>query len=84
MTIRPYRDGDLEPIQRITVESFEGVSIDRNVEAHFGKVAGRTWQERNLEAMCLGLTWIGARVAGTNGDVASYHEARRRLRERSM
>jgi hypothetical protein len=47
---------------------------------------GRPWQERNLEAMCLGLAWIGARVAGANGEdaapmAASYHEARRRLRD---
>ena len=46
----------------------------------------RPWQERNLEAMCLGLAWIGARVAGASGEdtapmAASYHDARRRLRD---
>ena len=46
MTIRPYRSDDLPRVQQITVDSFEGVSIDRNIEAQFGPVAGKTWQER--------------------------------------
>lgn len=46
MTIRPYRAEDLDRIREITVASFEGVSIDRNIEAMFGEVAGLTWQER--------------------------------------
>ena len=46
MTIRPYRSEDLPRVQQITVDSFEGVSIDRNIEAQFGPVAGKTWQER--------------------------------------
>ena len=44
--IRPFRSADLERIRQITVESFEGVSIDRNIEAQFGQVAGRDWRER--------------------------------------
>jgi ribosomal protein S18 acetylase RimI-like enzyme len=46
MTIRPYRDDDLPRLQEITVESFEGVSIDRNIETAFGTVGGRDWRER--------------------------------------
>jgi ribosomal protein S18 acetylase RimI-like enzyme len=46
MTIRPYRPEDLERIRQITVDSFEGVSIDRNIEAEFGAVAGRDWRAR--------------------------------------
>src|SRR4051794_30609521 len=46
MKIRPFQPDDLAAIQRITVESFEGVSIDRNIEVAFGPVAGRSWQER--------------------------------------
>lgn len=46
MLIRPYRPEDLSAIQRITVESFEGVSIDRNIEAVYGQVAGKDWKAR--------------------------------------
>ncbi|MFN3653381.1 MAG: GNAT family N-acetyltransferase [Armatimonadota bacterium] len=46
MLIRTYTPHDLPHIQRITVESFEGVSIDRNIERDFGLVAGRDWRER--------------------------------------
>jgi ribosomal protein S18 acetylase RimI-like enzyme len=46
VTIRPYRPEDLDVICRITVESFEGVSIDRNIEGIYGPVAGRDWKER--------------------------------------
>jgi len=46
MMIRPYRPEDLARIQQITVDSFEGVSIDRNIEAQFGPVAGKDWRER--------------------------------------
>ncbi len=46
MVIRPYAPGDLPRIQQITTDSFEGVSIDRNIEAEYGLVAGRDWKER--------------------------------------
>jgi ribosomal protein S18 acetylase RimI-like enzyme len=46
MTIRPYLPTDLARIQAITVGSFEGVSIDRNIEKAFGPVAGKDWRER--------------------------------------
>src|SRR5689334_10772103 len=34
MEIRTFKPQDLERLQEITVDSFEGVSIDRNIEAH--------------------------------------------------
>lgn len=46
MIIRPYRPEDLPHVQRITVDSFEGVSIDRNIERDFGPVAGKDWKAR--------------------------------------
>jgi ribosomal protein S18 acetylase RimI-like enzyme len=46
MKIRTFRAEDLERLQEITVDSFEGVSIDRNIEARFGLVAGRDWKAR--------------------------------------
>lgn len=46
MTIRPYQPGDLDRIREITVDSFEPVSIDKNIETEFGFVAGKDWKER--------------------------------------
>lgn len=46
MLLRPYRAGDLARVQAITIGSFEGVSIDRNIELAFGPVAGKDWRAR--------------------------------------
>ena len=46
MIIRPFQPADLARIQEITVDSFEGVSIDRNIQAGFGLVAGKDWKAR--------------------------------------
>ncbi len=46
VTIRRYRPGDLEAIIRLTVEAFDGVSIDRNMEQQFGVINGRDWRWR--------------------------------------
>jgi ribosomal protein S18 acetylase RimI-like enzyme len=46
MTIRPFRPEDLPHVERITVDSFEPVSIDRNIEREYGPVAGKDWRER--------------------------------------
>ena len=46
MTIRPYRETDREAIRAITVEAFDGVSIDQNIELRFGLVAGHDWRYR--------------------------------------
>lgn len=46
----------------------------------------RSWAERNDEILRLGLAWVGARIAGPDGEetkkmAAAYQEARRRLRD---
>ena len=46
MTIRPYRESDRETLRAITVEAFDGVSIDQNIERRFGPIAGRDWRWR--------------------------------------
>jgi ribosomal protein S18 acetylase RimI-like enzyme len=74
VTIRLYRPEDLERIRQITVDSFEGVSIDRNIEAAFGKVGGRDWRARkardvaNDAAVCP----EGIFVAEEEGRVVGY------------
>jgi ribosomal protein S18 acetylase RimI-like enzyme len=46
MLIRAYREADREALKRITVEAFDGVSIDQNLEQRFGPVAGHDWRWR--------------------------------------
>src|SRR2546426_431651 len=41
--IRPYCEADLQTLKAITVEAFNGVSVDQNIERRFGIVAGRDW-----------------------------------------
>lgn len=74
MTIRPFRPEDLARVQSITIASFEGVSIDRNIEAQFGAVAGRDWKERkarDVTADCE-LQPEGVFVAEAEGAVVGY------------
>jgi len=46
MQIRPFQPSDLSRLKEITVEAFDGVSIDQAMENAFGPINGRTWQWR--------------------------------------
>ena len=46
MLIRIYRPADLETLRRLTVEAFDGVSIDQNIEKRFGLIHDHDWQWR--------------------------------------
>ncbi|MFQ5732877.1 MAG: GNAT family N-acetyltransferase [Planctomycetaceae bacterium] len=46
MTIRPFHPDDLPRLKEITVEAFDGVSIDQAIEREFGLINGRDWQFR--------------------------------------
>jgi ribosomal protein S18 acetylase RimI-like enzyme len=46
VTIRPFRETDLDVVKAITVEAFDGVSIDQNIERRFGRIADHDWQWR--------------------------------------
>ena len=46
MHIRPFRPGDLEALRRLTVEAFQGVTIEQNLERLFGPIAGHDWAWR--------------------------------------
>ena len=48
ITIRKYRETDLEVLKTITAVCFDGVSIDQNMEQRFGPVAARDWQWRKV------------------------------------
>lgn len=45
-TIRLYQPSDLPRLREITVEAFDGVSIDQNAERQFGLIHGRDWRWR--------------------------------------
>lgn len=46
VVIRPFLPSDLPRLREITVASFDGVSIDQNIEQQFGLVNGHDWQWR--------------------------------------
>jgi ribosomal protein S18 acetylase RimI-like enzyme len=48
MKIRAFCEADREAILRLTVLSFEDVSIDANLERVFGMIAGHDWKWRKL------------------------------------
>jgi ribosomal protein S18 acetylase RimI-like enzyme len=43
---RAFRSDDLARIKEITIAAFDGVSIDRNIDALLGPAAKQTWQQR--------------------------------------
>jgi ribosomal protein S18 acetylase RimI-like enzyme len=44
--IRPYRETDRPVLRAMTVDAFEGVSIDHNIDRLLGPIAGRDWRWR--------------------------------------
>lgn len=46
MQIRAFRPGDLPALKAMTVEAFNGVSIDQGMEQVHGLINGRNWQWR--------------------------------------
>jgi len=46
MLIRLFQPNDLEALHNLTMEAFDGVSIDRNIEEHFGIIHGHDWRWR--------------------------------------
>lgn len=46
MHIRTYRSADLDALRRLTMEAFDGVSVDQNLERRFGLIHGHDWRWR--------------------------------------
>lgn len=46
MNIRPYRPDDLPTLKEITVDAFDGVSIDQGIERQFGPINEHDWKWR--------------------------------------
>jgi ribosomal protein S18 acetylase RimI-like enzyme len=63
MIIRPYREEDRPVLQALTIASFDGVSIDQNIDRVLGPVAGRDWAWRKARH-------IDEDVDGADGEIA--------------
>jgi ribosomal protein S18 acetylase RimI-like enzyme len=46
VAIRQYADGDLQALKAITIEAFDGVSIDQIIERRFGLLGESDWKAR--------------------------------------
>ncbi|MFT5526067.1 MAG: ribosomal protein S18 acetylase RimI-like enzyme [Pirellulaceae bacterium] len=73
MNIRLYRDGDLPRLIEITLEAFQGVSIDQNIEQLLGPSSG-AWRMRKGKAIELDVSRCpeGVFVAEKDGSIVGY------------
>jgi len=74
MRIRPFHDTDLSALKEITVEAFDGASIDQMIERRFGLLNGGDWRgrkARNIDAD-VERDAKGTFVAETDGEVVGY------------
>ena len=74
MTIRLYKDSDLQILKDITAICFDGVCIDQNIEQRFGVIGGKTWQWRKIRHIDADVeaNAEGIFVAEENGVVIGY------------
>ena len=74
MTIRPYQEADLDRLKEITVISFDGISIDQNIQRLHGIIAGKEWhwrKERHIDGDVQS-NREGIFVAEEDGEVVGY------------
>lgn len=78
MNMRLYQPSDLEELKRMTIEGFEGIAIDQNVERALGIVGPHDWRwrkarhvEEDIEA-----SPDGVFVAEEEGKVLGYISTR--------
>ena len=72
--IRQARPDEAERLREITLEAFDGVSIDQNIERRFGPLGGTTWQDRKgaeVVAECHDEAFV-VFVAELSGVVTAY------------
>ncbi len=74
LQFRDFETEDWEAIRAITIESFDGVSIDRNIEDRLGVVAEADWKERKVRTVRMDFDRPAARtiVARTSEGVIGY------------
>ena len=74
MLIRPFLDADLPVLKEITVEAFDGVSIDQIIEGRFGLLNGGDWKSRKARHIDADVERDrkGVFVAEIEGEVVGY------------
>ena len=74
LTIRQIREGELDRVKQITVEAFEPVSIDKNIEREFGQINGRDWGWRKARHLDFDAEreWEGIFVAESDDELVGY------------
>jgi ribosomal protein S18 acetylase RimI-like enzyme len=74
MHIRPYRSTDLPALCALTVDAFQGVSIDQNIEKQHGVVHGHDWRWRKAQHIeeDVAANPEGVFVAEDHGTVLGY------------
>ena len=70
--IRSFQPGDLDTLQRITIESFDGVSFDQIVETEFGILHGHDWRKARSIEDDIQANANGAFVAEAEGEIVGY------------
>jgi ribosomal protein S18 acetylase RimI-like enzyme len=74
VTIRPFQPSDLDALKRITLEAFDGIAIDQNIERHLGVVGGHDWRwrkARHIDQDCAANP-AGVFVVEEDGRVLGY------------
>lgn len=66
--IRPYREDDRPLLRAMTVDAFEGVSIDHNIDELLGPIAGRDWKWRKARH-------VDQDIDGPGGEIAVAEDA---------
>jgi ribosomal protein S18 acetylase RimI-like enzyme len=61
--IRRYRETDRQVLRDLTVEAFEGVSIDHNIDGLLGPIAARDWRWRKARHVDEDIDAPGAELA---------------------
>lgn len=74
VVIRTYQPTDLDAIKSLTVQAFEPVSIDRNIEEEFGPIGGHDWRWRKARHIDDDVTRdpSGVFVAADGDEVVGY------------
>ena len=74
MHIRSFRPEDLPTLKAITVEAFDGVSIDHGIEREFGAIRGHDWKWRKARHIDVDVERdpAGTFVAEDNGKIVGY------------
>jgi ribosomal protein S18 acetylase RimI-like enzyme len=78
MNIRRYQSSDLDELKRMTIEGFEGIAIDQNVERELGILGEHDWRWRKARHVDddIAANPDGIFVAEEGGKVLGYISTR--------